>query len=101
MRLSTLITTLALTGGILGAGTTFVPAFAQGSSPAAAAQSNWMPIEQVQTRLEAAGYRDFSKIERDDGKYEVNAIDTEGRRVELKLDPVSGEILETEVKRRD
>lgn len=163
MRPTTLIATLALAGGILGAGATLVPAFAQNAAPtpaaapsnwmsveqvldkvhaagyhdvdkierengryevkatdadgrrvklrldpvsgevlapaAGAAQANWMSIEQVQTRLQAAGYHDFSKIERDDGKYEVKALDAEGRRVELKLDPVSGEILETEVKR--
>lgn len=95
MRVTTLIATLALTGGILGAGATLVPAFAQSDAPAAAqsAQSNWMSIDQVHSKLQAAGYRDINDIERENGRYEVKAIDAEGRKVKLKFDAVSGEIL--------
>lgn len=103
MRATTLIATLALAGGIIGAGTTLVPAFAQTSAPTTAptptTQATWMSMEQVKTRLDAAGYRDFEKIERDDNKYEVKATDAQGRRVEVDVDPISGEILKTELKR--
>lgn len=102
MRATTLIATLALTGGIIGAGAMFVPAFAQNAATATtttATQANWMTTEQVQTKLESAGYRDFDKIERDSKKYEVKATDAQGRRVELDVDPVTGDILKTEVKR--
>lgn len=108
MRATTLIATLALTGGIIGAGAMFVPAFAQNAATAATAtttttttttQANWMTMEQVQTKLQTAGYRDFEKIERDTTKYEVKATDAQGRRVELDVDPVTGDILKTEVKR--
>lgn len=102
MRATTLIATLALTGGIIGAGAMFVPAFAQNAATATTTtttQANWMTMEQVQTKLESAGYRDFEKIERDSNKYEVKATDAQGRRVELDVDPVTGDILKTEVKR--
>lgn len=99
MRATTLIATLALTGGIIGAGAASIPAFAQTAAPTTAAQSTWMTLQQVQARLEAAGYRDFEKIERDSDKYEVKATDAQGRRVEIDVDPVSGEVLKTEVKR--
>lgn len=105
MRATTLIATLALTGGIIGAGATLVPAFAQNATTTtttattATTQANWMTMEQVQTKLQAAGYRDFEKIERDTSKYEVKATDAQGRRVELDVDPVTGDILKTEVKR--
>jgi len=100
MRATTLIATLALTGGILGAGAVFVPAMAQTSGVTTTTQqANWLTMQQVQTKLEAAGYRDFQKIEREDNKYEVKAIDPQGQRVELDLDPVTGDILKTEVKR--
>jgi Peptidase propeptide and YPEB domain. len=101
MRATTLIATLALTGGIIGAGAMFVPAFAQNAATTTTTTTpaNWMTMEQVQTRLESTGYRDFEKIERDSNKYEVKATDAQGRRVELDVDPVTGDILKTEVKR--
>ena len=105
MRATTLIATLALTGGLIGAGAAIAPAFAQNAAPAAtpatapAAQSNWLSIKDVLGKLEAAGYRDFEKIDRERNKYEVKATDPQGQRVELDLDPITGDILKTEVKR--
>ena len=98
MRATTLIATLALTGGIIGAGAMFVPAFAQNAATTTT-QANWMSMEQVQVKLEAAGYRAFEKFERDSNKYEVKGTDAQGRRVELDVDPVTGDILKTEVER--
>ena len=107
MRATTLIATLAFTGGLIGAGAAIAPAFAQSVTPAAspaaattpAAQSSWMSLKDVQTKLEAAGYTDFREIERDKNKYEVKATDPQGQRVELDVDPVTGDVLKTEVKR--
>ena len=105
MRATTLIATLALTAGIIGAGAAIAPAFAQTTAPAAtpatapAAQSNWLSIKDVLGKLEAAGYTDFREIEREKNKYEVKATDPQGQRVELDVDPVTGDVLKTEVKR--
>ncbi len=98
MRTTTFIATLALTGGLLGAGAMLVPAFAQNAA-ATPTQSNWMSLQEVQSKLEAAGYRDFEKVERERDKYEVKATDPQGQRVELDVDPLSGDVLKTEVKR--
>ncbi|ENO76078.1 PepSY domain-containing protein [Thauera mechernichensis] len=100
MRATTLIATLALSGGLIGAGAAIAPAFAQSSAPAAAtAQPNWLSVQDVLSKLEAAGYSDFREVEREKNKYEVKATDPQGQRVELDVDPVTGEILKTEVKR--
>lgn len=100
MRATTLIATLALTGGIFAAGATLVPTFAQNAPAAAATQSNWMSLQELQSKLVAAGYRDFEKIERERTKYEVKATDPQGQRVELDVDPMTGDILKTEVRRK-
>ena len=66
------------------------------------AQHGWdldLRVQQVLTKLEAAGYRDFEKIDRERNKYEVKATDAQGQRVELDLDPITGDILKTEIKR--
>ncbi|WP_153163634.1 PepSY domain-containing protein [Zoogloea sp. 1C4] len=105
MRATTLIATLALTSGLIGAGATLTPAFAQSTAPAitsaapATATSNWMSIKDVLNKLEAVGYRDFREVDRDDNLYEVKAVDPQGQRVELDVDPITGQVLRVEVKR--
>ncbi len=74
-----------------------MPAFAQNKAPIAASQSDWMSLQQLQSRLQAAGYHNFEEIERNSYKYEVMAMDPQGRRVELYVDPVTGQILKTEI----
>jgi hypothetical protein len=58
-----------------------------------------MSLQAVQDKLTAAGYRDFEKIDRKRDRYEVKATDAKGQRVELYVDPVTGDIRKTEVKR--
>ncbi|MDO9095419.1 MAG: PepSY domain-containing protein [Rubrivivax sp.] len=100
MRATTLIATLALTGGLFAAGAALVPAFAQNAPAAAASQSAGMSTQAVQTKLAASGYRDFEKFERKRDRYEVKATDPKGQRVELYVDPFTGDIVKSEVKRR-
>ena len=46
-----------------------VSAFAQNAATTTTTTpANWMTMEQVQTRLESTGYRDFEKFERDSNK---------------------------------
>ncbi|AUN94154.1 PepSY domain-containing protein [Pseudazoarcus pumilus] len=95
--LSTLLLTATLaTGGALFAGS---HAIASDRSATASQSSEWLSIQDVLQRLEAAGYRNFEEVERESDGYEVKATDPDGRRVELDVHPVSGEILKTEVKR--
>ena len=99
MRATPLIATLVLSAGILGASAALVPAFAQSAAVNQASQQQTLTMQQVLTKLEAAGYTDFREIEREKNKYEVKATDPQGQRVELDVDPVTGDVLKTEVKR--
>lgn len=62
----------------------------------AAPQSNWMSIADVDARLTSMGYN-VRQIKIDDGCYEVDAIDRNGNRVEAYLNPVTAEIVKSEM----
>src|SRR5690606_38598015 len=61
MRATTLIATLLVSGGIIAAGASVLPAFAQSSAATTTTQAGWMSLQEVQAKLEAGGYRDFEK----------------------------------------
>lgn len=95
MRISTTMCSLALLGSILAAGLTF-------SSPVAADEGRdrdlgqnraWLPMQGLIGKLDAAGYRNVEKIEREHGRYEVRAINRDGERVKLHLDAQTGELI--------
>lgn len=74
-------------------------AHAQTAPPAAAAPAATAPaapmltIRQVYDKMEAAGYRNISEIERSSKHgYEVKAYDPQGQRVKLYVDPQSGAV---------
>lgn len=52
-----------------------------------------LPVDQATARVSAAGYAPSGEIELDDGVYEIDAIDRDGRHIEVHVDAVSGEIL--------
>ncbi|MBN9507584.1 MAG: PepSY domain-containing protein [Alphaproteobacteria bacterium] len=63
--------------------------------PAAADQpgADWMGMDQVLSKLTAAGYSNVSKIEADDGRWEGKAM-KDGKMVEFKVDPHSGAVIQ-------
>ncbi|MGE0739986.1 MAG: PepSY domain-containing protein [Hyphomonadaceae bacterium] len=65
-------------------------AFAQSTS----AQASDMSLGQIETRLTDRGFR-VLEIERDDGHYEVKALNPQGQCVELDVDRRSGDVLRT------
>jgi uncharacterized membrane protein YkoI len=76
-------------------------AFAQTDQPRAqageqATPAPAIPLEHVLAQLKAEGYTEVYEIEREHGKYEVEAKNREGRTVELDLDAATGKTLETE-----
>ena len=86
----------------------FIPALALAASTIAGAalassddkeaanpQPNWMTIEQVTKKLTDAGYK-VRQVKAEDDGYEVSAIDMNGRRLEALVDPVTGDVLESE-----
>lgn len=56
-------------------------------------------LRDIYDRVEAAGYRDMREIELEKGRWEVKALDAEGRPVKLYVNDATGEI--EHVKRKD
>jgi len=54
--------------------------------------ADWQPREAVKAMAEARGLT-VRRIKIDDGCYEVDARDAQGRRVELRLDPATLDLL--------
>lgn len=78
----------------LGGGLALAPSFAGEPRTPPAAGDGWLSIPQVHDKLEAAGYRNIEKIERERGGYEVRATDRNGARIKLHLDAQSGAVLD-------
>lgn len=73
---------------------------ANAQSAASAVPAPGLNFQQVVDRVVAQGYSDIREVEREGDKlYEIKARDGQGRRVELKVDARSGEILRTKEKR--
>lgn len=96
-----LLGTLAVSAGLIAGGAFLAPVLAQTTSAGTSmsTQADWLTIPQLHERLEAAGYSAIDEIEREDDSYEVKATDRDGRRVEIDVHPITGEVLKTEVKR--
>lgn len=97
----TLLGTLAIGAALIAGGAFLAPVLAQTTSAdtSMSTQADWLTIPQLYERLEAAGYSAIDEIEREDDGYEVKATDRDGRRVEIDVHPITGEVLKTEVKR--
>lgn len=95
MTLKNLLPALAI-GMLLGAASASIkPAFSDDKRPAATTTSDrqWLSIPQVVNKLEAAGYRNIEKIEREHGSYEVRATSSDGKRSKLYVDRQTGEVM--------
>ena len=93
---------LALGTGLLAGGFALAPSFAGESRVAPVAERQWLSIGQVHQKLEAAGFRNIEKIEREHGVYEARATDRNGARVKLHVNPQTGEVTErNEHRKRD
>lgn len=97
MRTNTLIVTLALGASVL-AGGVIVPALAA-SNATSNGQARWLTPHEVQLKVEASGYRDLTKLERENDRYEIRATNADGRVVKIDVHPVTGAVLKTEEKR--
>lgn len=83
-------------GLLVSAGIALAPSFAddkrEARSTATTGERQWLTIRQVHDLLEAAGYRNIEKIEREHGIYEVRATDSNGVRVKRYVNPQTGRI---------
>lgn len=59
--------------------------------------AGWMSAADITTRLNTQGYQ-IRSISAEDGQWEVDATDKSNNRVELRLDPKTGEIVNTSAK---
>lgn len=100
-RIQKTLAALAIGASALVAGTaaqaqTAAPAQAPAQAAQAAQAAPAAPmltIRQVYDKMEAAGYRNISEIERSSKHgYEVKAYDPQGQRVKLRVDPQSGAV---------
>lgn len=58
---------------------------------------SYLPTQEIVTRLEEQGYKEVYEIEQEGGVYEVKALDPKQGRVELYVDPSSGNVLRQKV----
>ncbi|MCS3759199.1 PepSY domain-containing protein [Bradyrhizobium centrosematis] len=58
----------------------------------AAPQTDWLPLEQLQAKIEAQGYK-VQKAKLKNACGELYTIDKSGSRVELFIDPTNGRIV--------
>jgi hypothetical protein len=93
MKLSTILSFLALGSALAFGSVVLSPSFAGESRTAPAGERQWLSIPQVYEKLEAAGYRNVEKIEREHGGYEARATDRNGERLKLHVNPQTGEIM--------
>jgi hypothetical protein len=98
-RIPLTLSAVAVVCTLLAAMAFTLPARASDHKAAAATEQPWLPIPQIYAKLEAAGYRNIEKIEREHGTYEVRATDRQGARVRLDVHPQTGAILERGTRR--
>ncbi len=67
-----------------------MPAYADDKRITTAPERQWLSIAQVAAKLEAAGYRQIEKIEREGGGYEARATNQAGERTKLYINPQTG-----------
>lgn len=94
MKLATIISSIALAGAFAVGGAMLAPSFAGEHRTAPAGERQWLSIPQIHEKLEAAGYRQIEKIERERGGYEARATDRQGERIKLYINPQTGEIID-------
>lgn len=92
MRKTTLLSLAGLGAALLAGGVFLAPSFAQDKPARLVGEQTWLSIPQLAAKLDAAGFRNIEKIEREHGGYEVRASNRDGKRVKLYLDPRTGEI---------
>lgn len=94
MRTTATVSTLALLAvGVVGFGQS-----ARASEDEActkAPKEQWQTIDQLTAKLSEQGYR-VQKIKFEDGCAEAKVEDKDGKKAELKLDPVTASVVETD-----
>ncbi len=75
------------------------PAMASDDANCGNTSGEWMSRDAARSMMVDKGF-DVRRVKREDGCYEIYAIDKTGARVEVYLNPVTGEIVRTKNKSR-
>lgn len=70
----------------------FLICFGSGAALADAIGPDWMPIDQIAKKLQAAGYSMISEISADDGQWEGKGV-RDGKRVKFYVDAKTGAVI--------
>lgn len=73
-------------------GTATAQAGSLGKSCTAAPETQWLPLQQLQAKVEAQGYK-VQKAKLKNACGELYTLDKNGNRVELFVDPTNGQII--------
>lgn len=95
MRTSRLISILAVSAAFVGGASFLTPAMSQTGKSDISYERADLTLHQVLVKLSAAGYDNVDKIERERNAYEVRAIDKNGARVKLYVDPQTGDLIKS------
>ncbi|MDP6707036.1 MAG: PepSY domain-containing protein [Alphaproteobacteria bacterium] len=78
---------------------TTVPALASSDDASCRQKADGQPlsIQEIKDKVASMGY-EVGDVEHDDGCVEVHATDRDGTRLELKMHPVTGQVVESERK---
>lgn len=84
---------MGVIGGLIGVCQTVAASHAADPHCTDADKSTWLPPAQVQQMLKQHGFSDVGAVKTSSGNcYVVPAIDSQGRKVNLHLDPTNGAI---------
>lgn len=95
MRTSRLFSVLAISAAVVGGTAFLTPALSQTGKSEISYERSDLTLNQVLVKLMAIGYDNVDKIERERNAYEVRAIDKNGARVKLYVDPQTGDLIKS------
>jgi hypothetical protein len=96
MKTSHTALAIALGAAILG-GVSIAGSMKDASFKGAAPADQWLTIPAIYEKVADAGYTAITEIEREDNGYDVEATNPGGERVDLRVDPVTGEVLDSRI----
>ena len=91
--LALVVTAAATSGSVL--------AVTDSSGQSGMSTQTWLTIPAVYDKLIASGYSDITEIEREHDGYEVKAIEPDGERVKLDVDPITADVVKSRKKHDD
>lgn len=96
MKMSHTAFAIALAAATLG-GVSIAGSMKDAGFKGAAPAGQWLTIPAIYEKVATAGYTAITEIEREDNGYDVEATSPDGERVDLRVDPVTGAVLDSRI----